>query len=197
MSTKDALASFSNMLEYDPLVVANTIKSLNNISSFEQQKQHQQETFQYEEFYDPQTKKMLKSRHTMLTTSLKHGPWQCFYRSGALLAKGTFVNNKPFGVYEQYFEDGVSISWKVEFDQQGRICGDSTYFFPNGAVEKVVHYDVAGKIDRAVQFEAQTNGDDIKIFEMQQLSDQKTTRVKHFSNHDGVLLKTFEISQKM
>ena len=61
----------------------------------------------------------------------KQGLWKEFYESGALRAKGKYLNSKPVGEWTYYFED-KAVEITGIYTQNGKKDGEWLWFYPNG-----------------------------------------------------------------
>ena len=70
----------------------------------------------------------------------KQGPWKEYYESGAIKAKGKYINGKPAGEWHYYYEDGKT---EIEgaYTSKGQKDGQWWWYYPSGSVLALEEYD--------------------------------------------------------
>ena len=77
------------------------------------------------------SKGMLMGEGIVDDNGKKQGDWKEFYASGALRAKGKYLNSKPIEKWIYYFED-KSIEIEGSYTRKGEKDGEWLWYYPNG-----------------------------------------------------------------
>jgi len=66
------------------------------------------------------------------SNGLKQGFWIKKYPGGAIMYKGTFINDKPDGEFTRFYENGMKMSFQVFSDNGKR--AETTFYHKNGNI---------------------------------------------------------------